>query len=75
LAQAAQIQAKLRFSAGMRDSNSASNLTAVHQQGACFTPVSRSISIAQWLLAPQRGHKLALAGVFIADIAIYLAAI
>jgi hypothetical protein len=30
----------------MRDSRDASNRTWLHQQGACFTPVARSISMA-----------------------------
>ena len=76
VAQAAQIQAKLRFSGGTRASKSASNLTAVHQHGSvCLMPVSRSISIAHWLICPHRGHILAVAGVFIAYIAIYFVAI
>jgi hypothetical protein len=34
----------------------------VHQQASCFTPVERSISIAQRFSCPHKGHRQGLTG-------------
>jgi hypothetical protein len=56
-AQAAQIQVFPRAVSGTRASSSALNDCSVHQQGGCFWPVARSISIAHWLSPPQSGQR------------------
>lgn len=55
-AQAAQMQAWLRALSGRRASSSAVKVASVHQQGGCFCPVVRSISMAHWLDLPHSGH-------------------
>jgi hypothetical protein len=61
LAQAAHTQASPRAAAGIFSIRVASNLTPLHQQGGCATPVSFSTSIAQKLAWPHKGHCVALA--------------
>jgi hypothetical protein len=48
---------------GTRSSSSGLNSAATHQQAGCFWPVAFSISMAQKLAFPHRGHKLGLMGV------------
>ncbi len=55
-AQAAQMQAFWRWSAGTRASKSSVNVAWVHQHGGCFWPVARSTSMAHWLSLPHSGH-------------------
>lgn len=42
--------------AGTLANSSALKLDWVHQQGGCFWPVLRSISMAHWLSLPHSGH-------------------
>ena len=53
------MQALPRACSGKVAINSALKSTFVHQQRGCFTPVSRSISIAHWFSFPQSGQRVA----------------
>jgi hypothetical protein len=57
------MQARLTALSGRRDSSSALKVAAVHQQGGCFLPVARSISMAHWLFWPHSGHTSGGSGV------------
>jgi hypothetical protein len=56
------MQAWLRCTSGIRANSSALKLTWVHQHGGCFSPVSRSISIAHWFPCPHKGHTCGWSG-------------
>jgi hypothetical protein len=48
-----------RASLGISSSTSLLKSTCVHQQGGCFSPVARSISIAHRFGWPQSGQDVA----------------
>jgi hypothetical protein len=54
----AQIQARFWAAWGRVASNSGVKVALTHQHGSCVWPVSRSISMAHWLAAPQSGQRV-----------------